>query len=328
MIEKTLFLKGSGTDPYHNLAVEKYLTENVEKDQCILYLWQNEKTVVIGRNQNAWKECRITDLQNDGGKLARRLSGGGAVFHDLGNLNFTFSETTENFDTKRHCNVIMESCKRLGITVSLSGRNDFTVDGRKISGNSFYSHAGRCFHNGTLLINADMSAMSRYLSPSKLKLDTKGVDSVRSRVMNLSDVNPKLTIAKMCKALRESFELVYGFSPVEIDERSLPQEKIEENKAQFESHQWIYGRNADFPVLFEKRFGWGEIQIHMQVTKGICSDVVINTDAMDEGFAVVLEKALNMVRFGSEELCAAVRGIPECEAYEKDICSMIMELGC
>ena len=146
--------------------------------------------------------------------LARRLSGGGAVFHDLGNLNFTFSVTEENYDLPRQQPVILTACRLLGLRAELSGRNDLLVEGRKFSGNSFYSHNGRAFHNGTLLVNADMTKMGRYLSPSTAKIASKGVDSVRSRVVNLRELCPDLTIEKMAEAMNRAFEQVYGLTAV------------------------------------------------------------------------------------------------------------------
>ena len=209
MIKHLYTYSGSGTDPYRNLALEQYLTEHVADDACILYLWQNQNTVVIGRNQNAWQECRTGLLEQEGGTLARRLSGGGAVFHDMGNLNFTFSVSTGNYDLPRQQRVILEACRLLGIQAELSGRNDLLAQGRKFSGNSFYNHGGRSFHNGTLLIDADMTKMGRYLSPSPAKIASKGVASVASRVVNLRELCPGLTVAGMTDAMNRAFQQVY-----------------------------------------------------------------------------------------------------------------------
>ena len=199
MIKHLQAFIGAGTNPHRNLAIEEYLTDTVPEDTLIVYLWQNKHTVVIGRNQNAWAECRTAELERDGGTLARRLSGGGAVYHDMGNLNFTFSLRTEDYDLRRQQSVIVEACRMLGIPAEISGRNDILTNGCKFSGNSFYSHNGCSFHNGTLLLSVDMANLGKYLTPSKVKLESKGVASVRSRVINLTELVPTLTVAQTIK---------------------------------------------------------------------------------------------------------------------------------
>ena len=139
-------------EPYRNLAVERYLLEHTPAGSVTLYLWQNKNTVVIGRNQNPWAECNMAQLRRDGGHLVRRLSGGGAVYHDSGNLNFTFLTDARTYNLARQLEVITGALKSLGINAGKSGRNDILVDGRKVSGNAFYTSGGKKYHHGTLLI--------------------------------------------------------------------------------------------------------------------------------------------------------------------------------
>ena len=210
MIERLLVCRARGTDPYENLALEEALLNRVGAGELILYLWQNERTVVIGRNQNPWKECRTALLAEEGGRLARRLSGGGAVFHDLGNLNFTFLMPAADYDLSRQLTVLERACQSLGIPAQRSGRNDLLADGRKFSGNAFYKHNGRAYHHGTLMVDVDLEMVQRYLSPSKAKLAAKGVDSVRSRVVNLREFVPDLTIPQLADALVAALAEVYN----------------------------------------------------------------------------------------------------------------------
>ena len=210
MIQRLLVCRSRGFDPYENLALEEALLHRVGEGELILYLWQNERTVVIGRNQNPWKECRTALLSEEGGHLARRLSGGGAVFHDLGNLNFTFLMPAQDYDLPRQLTVIQRACRSLGIPAERSGRNDLLADGRKFSGNAFYKHNGKAYHHGTLMVDVDLDRVQRYLSPSKAKLAAKGVESVRSRVVNLREFVPTLTVEQLADALIAALAEVYS----------------------------------------------------------------------------------------------------------------------
>lgn len=325
MIDTLLSYITDSTDAHYNLAVEEYLTDTVQDGQCILYLWQNRHTVVIGRNQNAWQECRTSTFNEDGGTLARRLSGGGAVYHDMGNLNFTFSMPSVDYDLAKQQRVIVEACRMLGVEAEISGRNDILALGRKFSGNSFYSHAGKSFHNGTLLINADMTKMSLYLAPSKLKLEAKGVDSVRSRVVNLSELAPGITVAKMSEAMVKAFSAVYGGRVQPLSAGSFDKAEIERRRARFASYEWVYGRNAEFPLSMEERFSWGGLTIRLNVQQGVCTDAAVYTDAMDAEFALPLREALCGSRLDTNALCERVQSVQACAPYAADICQMLRE---
>ena len=187
MIQSLYVIRSREVDPRHNLALEEYLLQGVKSGECILYLWQNQRTVVIGRNQHAENECHIQALEADGGYLVRRLSGGGAVYHDLGNVNFTIVTTRENFDVDRQTEVILRAVQKVGLRAEKNGRNDLTVEGRKFSGHSYYKSGSQCFHNGTIMVDVDKEPLEKYLNISLLKLRAKGVKSVRSRVANLRE---------------------------------------------------------------------------------------------------------------------------------------------
>ena len=284
------------TDPHHNLALEETLL-NSAADAVILYLWQNENTVVIGRNQNPWKECRTSLLQEEGGRLARRLSGGGAVFHDLGNLNFTFLMPQERYDLDRQLEVICTAVRSFGIDATRSGRNDILAQGRKFSGNAFYKNGKAAYHHGTLLIDADMEKLGRYLSPSKAKLSAKGVDSVRSRVGNLRELNPDISVEGMKAALWSAFAQVYNGSVEKFD---IPCD--EALLERYRSWEWNYGRKLPFTFAWEDRLDFGCIRLEAQVEQGLIQAAKVWTDAMDWQLAEKLENALTGSRLNRAEL--------------------------
>ena len=290
MIERIAVYESEGFDPHRNLAIEQHLLETVEGGCCLLYLWRNERTVVIGKNQNAWAECRTTLLSDEGGRLARRLSGGGAVYHDLGNLNFTFLMREEDYDLPRQLSVIQRACTLCGIETEISGRNDLLASGRKFSGNAFYHHEGRAYHHGTLLVDVDADAMSRYLSPSKAKMQAKGVESVRSRIVNLRELNPALTVDMLKAAMKQAFSEVYGLPldlPPVIDEA-----RVKGLSAHYASDAWLFGQKLPFTFRCESRFLWGGIELQIRADRGVITDAKVYTDAMDDGLADKLKAAL------------------------------------
>lgn len=306
MIEKIALYESAGYNPHWNLAMEQHLLEQVTPGCCILYLWQNQNTVVIGRNQNAFKECRTTLLEQEGGHLARRLSGGGAVFHDLGNLNFTFLVPQADYDLDRQFSVIQEAVRSFGIPAEKSGRNDVLAEGRKFSGNAFYRNGTQAYHHGTLLVDVDMQKMGRYLNPSKAKLQSKGVDSVRSRVVNLWELNPDITIDKLKAAMAEAFSKVYGLPLERISENALDMPYVDALCQKNGSWEWLYGQKIPFTFEWEDRFPWGGIQIALQVENGIVEQARVYSDAMDWTIPPKLEQALTGCRFAADVLGQAI----------------------
>ena len=307
MINRIKLYESNSFDPYLNLATEQYLMETVEEDACILFLWQNQNTVVIGKNQNAWKECRTTLLNEEGGVLARRLSGGGAVFHDLGNLNFTFLVPQAEYDLDRQFSVIAEAVSLLGLQAERSGRNDVLIQGRKFSGNAFFKHDGKAYHHGTLLVDVDMDKLGRYLNPSKAKLQAKGVDSVRSRVVNLTELNPQITIASMKDAMTRAFVKVYDRPMTVITDKDFDHAAIEALRQRNASWEWNYGQKLPFTAELEARFPWGCVQLCMQVENGMVTDAKIYSDAMDWQLPERMEALLTGARFEKDAVCARLQ---------------------
>lgn len=298
-------------DPWWNLAVEEYLLYELGKGEYILYLWQNQNTVVIGKNQNAWRECKTDLLEKEGGKLARRLSGGGAVFHDLGNLNFTFLVNRENYDLAKQVKVIQRAVSKAGIECEMSGRNDIiTKDGRKFSGNAFCFKKDNAYHHGTILVSVDMDKLTRYLQVSEEKLKSKAVTSVQSRVVNLTEFNPALTIEKMKEYMVEAFEEVYDTkAEILYSTEDMDREKLDELYRKYSSWEWRYGESPKFDIELSQRFPWGGVTVGLQFQKGIIKKANIYSDAMDEEFIGLLPAAFEGSVFKSEIMADRIREI-------------------
>ena len=327
MIDKITYIETDNTYPYRNLAMEEYLLLHCGKEECILYLWQNRNTVVIGRNQNAWKECLVSKLEEENGYPVRRLSGGGAVYHDLGNLNFTFLVRKENYDVNRQLNVILEAVKKLGIHAEKSGRNDILIDGHKFSGNAFYEQGDCCYHHGTLMVNVNLGELSRYLTVSKDKLKSKGVDSVRARVTNLTEYAPDLTVDVLKQKLLEAFEEVYGLKANILKDTDLDAEEVEERTQKFASWDWIFGRKLDFQYELANRFPWGQITLQLKVKNGKIEDVNVYSDSMRPSLIDEISRYLKNVRYDKKAICAELGLYWSCNKEEdqmmKDIIAWI-----
>ncbi len=335
MMNSTRIIRTDTNDPWWNLSVEEYLLDRVEPGQCILYLWQNENTVMIGRNQNPWRECRTEQFESEGGKLARRLSGGGAVYHDLGNLNFTFVVSRELYDLEKQVGVILKAVNSLGIKAEMSGRNDLTADGRKFSGNAFCFRKASAFHHGTVLVDANFEKLSNYLQVSQEKMKSKGVQSVQSRVVNLSELQPALTVDAVADALIASFRVAYNSdAPVEdaIRDGKAGRASLEELYCKYSSWNWRYGEAPKFDVELEKRFHWGAVQLGFQLENGIVKEASAYSDAMDAEFIAGLPDILKGCTFSSQQLAQSVRDLSEgniCMDTDNAACGVITdEEGC
>ena len=276
------FVVSNQTNPYWNIAVENYLVEHAES--VTLYLWRNHRTVVIGQNQNPYSEVNVEALEADGGYLMRRKTGGGAVYHDDGNLNFSFVIPKKMYDQTRQFSVIQRAVESFGLHTELSGRNDILAEGRKFSGNAFSKGRVNDLHHGTLLISGDMSDLARYLKPNLAKLQKHGVASVRSRVVNLSELAPEITSESIVPHLRSAFEEVYNGKATEVAfGEIISRPEVKALYEIFASDEWKYGRWRTFTAQRSAQFDWGGVEVALTVdeARGIITDVQIASDALD-----------------------------------------------
>lgn len=306
--------------PWRNLALEEYLLYQVKPDQALLFLWQNEQTVVIGRNQNPWRECLLERLEEEGGYLARRLSGGGAVYHDGGNLNFSFLMGGRVYDEARQTGVVLRALHSLGLAVCASGRNDLLLEGRKVSGQAFLKGRKASLHHGTLLVAGDLTKLSRYLTVDEAKLAAKGVASVRERVANLAEFLSGLTPQHMAQVLQTEFCREYG----DCETQQLSPEAMPELQELVEKHAsdaWRLGKTPPFSRVLRQRFAWGGVEIALSLRQGRVSEARIYTDALATDWPSLLEGVLKGKTYSNAALAAAAReaGCAEIAAWLNSI---------
>ncbi len=292
-------------DPTQNLAIEEALLLNRAAEPS-LFLWQNAHTVVIGCSQNAWKECRTALLTQEGGRLVRRSTGGGAVFHDLGNLNFSFVMPKDIYDVQRQLSVIRGAVADFGIETLSSGRNDIVLkqSGAKFSGNAFRITQDAALHHGTILMDVDMAMLGRYLAPSPEKLKAKGVESVCARVGNLKDYAPTITIDLLKEAVRDAFAKEYGPTESLAWDDALDLSQVNMLREKYQSWDWTYGRTPRFDITLSTRFTWGQVELLLSLKDGRVSDAQCYTDAMDADLSSRVCRGLSGCVFTAAALAA------------------------
>lgn len=298
-VKKIAFTDSASTNVFVNQGVEAALFETVADDEARLYLWSNDNTVVVGRNQHAAAECNVTLLESEGGLLARRLSGGGAVYHDAGNLNFTFIAKTANFDKRKNFDIVCDALSKLGINAEISGRNDLTANGAKFSGNAYYKRGDTELHHGTLIIGTSADKIARYLTPSESKFAGKAVRSVRSRVCALNEINPLLTRETLAAALCESFRRAYpDAESAELQPFFLGADVIMKWTAFFGTDEWRYGKKAEFNLRAETELFSRPAVVRAEEKDGVLVTVAVDTDMLDGDKACAVRELLTGAKFG------------------------------
>jgi lipoate---protein ligase len=309
-----LFIDNKGiTDPRINLAIEEYALKNLDINETYLLFYINEPSIIIGKNQNTIEEINTEYVEKNGIHVVRRLSGGGAVYHDLGNLNFSFI-TKDDGDSflnfRKFTEPIIEALKKLGVNAELSGRNDIIVEGRKISGNAQFSTRGRMFSHGTLLFDSKIENIVSALNVKKDKIESKGIKSVRSRVSNISEfLKEKMTIEEFRSILLES---IFG-KEKEIPEYVLTEEDWANihklSRERYQNWEWNYGKSPKFNLQHSHRFPAGQIDVRLEVQKGIIENCKIYGDFFGAGDVAEIEEKLIGKRYEKSEIEKALQDV-------------------
>lgn len=304
------FYYTESTDPYYNLAAEEWLLRNSEDD--IVMLWQNAPSIIIGKNQNLYFEADAALAAERGVKIARRITGGGAVYHDLGNVNYSFitsRDRAEVLDFAYFTAPILKALDALGVKAELSGRNDLLLDGLKFSGNAQTATETRILHHGTLLFDSELSAMQGILRPAPEKLAKRGIQSVRSRVTNLRPFLPGslATAADFIAYLTGFFSAEYGVLPECVDRQTIEASGLPARNA---SEAWIYGRRDNLPLSASKQFPFGFVRLGLALSDGIIEKAALEGDFFGEKAPDELCRGLVGIKACAAELTEALRDVP------------------
>ncbi|MEH7549899.1 lipoate--protein ligase, partial [Neobacillus vireti] len=309
-----LFIDNKGiTDPRINLAIEEYALKNLDINETYLLFYINEPSIIIGKNQNTIEEINTDYVDRNGIHVVRRLSGGGAVYHDLGNLNFSFitkddGESFHNF--RKFTEPVVAALQKLGVNAMLSGRNDLEVEGRKISGNAQFSTKGRMFSHGTLMLNSEIENVVSALKVKKDKIESKGIKSVRSRVANISEfLTEKISIEEFRSLLLKN---IFGGQD-EISEYILTEEDWEKihqlSKERYQNWDWNYGKSPKFNLQHSHRFPVGSVDVRLEVIKGKIENCKIYGDFFGVSEVSEIEKRLTGIRYERSEIEQALDDI-------------------
>lgn len=300
-------------DPRINLAIEEYALKHLDINETYLLFYINEPSIIIGKNQNTIEEINTKYVEDQQIHVVRRLSGGGAVYHDKGNLNFSFitkddGNSFHNF--KKFTEPVVEALKKLGVNAELSGRNDLMAEGRKISGNAQFSTKGRMFSHGTLLFDSEIENVVSALKVKKDKIESKGIKSIRNRVANISEfLEQKVTVEEFREMLlRYIFEGEENITEYKLTEKDW--ETIHQiSKERYQSWDWNYGKSPKFNLQHSHRFPVGQIDVRLEVNKGKIDACTIYGDFFGVGDVEEVQGKLTGVRYEKASIEQALEDI-------------------
>jgi lipoate-protein ligase A len=309
-----LYIDNQGiTDPRVNLAIEEYAVKHLDINETYLLFYVNQPSIIIGKNQNTFEEINVDFVRENDIIVVRRLSGGGAVYHDLGNLNFSFITKNEgdNFHNfRKFTEPVVRALHKLGVPAELSGRNDILVQGRKISGNAQFTTRGRMFSHGTLMLNTNLEDVVAALNVKAEKIESKGIKSIRSRVANISEFLDKpLSMDEFKRLLLES--IFEGQSPIpEYKLTDADWQAIHEiSRERYQNWDWNFGKSPKFNVQRSRRFPIGSIDVRLNVNRGIIEGCKIYGDFFGAGDVADLEQRLTGVRYEYDALNEALSDV-------------------
>ena len=304
---KFYFITHDNNDAYFNLASEEYLLK--QTDGFYFYLWVNDRAVIVGTNQNAIEEVNLAYTEQAGVKVVRRLTGGGTVYHDKGNICYTviapYNQNEEHY--KKFTAPIIEYLNSLGVSAKFSGRNDITIDDKKISGNAQTVYKDRIMHHGTILFNTDSSELAKCLNPSKLKMQSKGIKSVRARVTNVIEhLDKKMTVEEFKNGLKQEFEKTC--TPYEFTDKDLSAiNKLIEEK--YSKYEWNIGRSPIGNNTFTEKFTFGIFTLNFSTKNGTVSDAMVFGDFFEKKPIQDFANSLNGIKFSKTDFLTAFNGI-------------------
>ena len=305
-----IYLETGSVDPAYNLAFEEYVLKNIRQD-TVLILWQNDNSVIVGRNQNAEAEINRSFVEEKGIKVVRRNTGGGAVFHDLVNLNYSFitdADSLEKDTLRRFLDPVVEALRSMGLDAESSGRNDILVSGKKVSGTAQQLHKGRILHHGTLLFDADTSLLAGALNPDPTKYTSKGIGSVRSRVGNIRDhLAGDVTIRQFWDRLKTVLT-ADGFTDGFLSEQDLAATQLLKAE-KYDTWEWNFGRSPKFQLQNRRRYPGGLLEIHLSVDQGILSELRIFGDFLALLPVSELEECMEGCPYEEVALSNALSGV-------------------